>query len=267
MNKMRGALAEVWKYRSVLKSLVTTDLKQRYSDIVGGLFWSVVHPLVLIFIYTFVFSVVLRVRVSSVGGHLGYGIFLFSGMLPWMVIQESVSRATGVFFEQRDVLRHVSLPNYIVPLFPVLSGFLHHLFALLVFLIIVSVLGYEISGLIILLLPSFVALLVFAGAMAVIVAGFNVYWRDTGPFAQALLWIVFFATPIVYPLEIVPVRWRWVLEINPLTQLVGLYRSALFGLDPPGLLKIAYLFAWAVLAIALASWEFSRLNRDLTDYL
>jgi len=264
---MKNALAEVWKHRSVLASLVTTDLKQRYSDLVGGLFWSVVHPLVLIFIYTFVFSVVLKVRIGGTSSHLGYGIFLFSGMLPWIVIQESVSRATGVFFEQRDVLRHVNLPNYVMPIFPVLSGFLHHLFALLVFLIIISFFGHAVSGLLALLIPSFVALLLFAGALAMLVAGFSVYWRDTGPFAQALLWIIFFATPIVYPIEIVPVRWRWALEINPLTQLVGLYRSALVGLDPPSLIRMVYLFAWVVLALALAGWVFSRLSRDLADYL
>ena len=264
---MKGVLAQFIRHRAALVSLVRTDLKQRYSDIVAGLFWSVVQPLLLILLYTFVFSVVLRVKIGGSTNHLNYGIFLFSGMLPWMVIQESVSRATSVFFEQRDVLRHVRLPTYIIPIFPVLTSFLHHMLGLLVFLVLIAFFGYIISGWIALLLPAFVALFMFTGAMSVMVAGLNVYWRDAGPLAQSFLWILFFATPIVYPLDIVPVRWRWVLEVNPLTHLVELYRSALLGIAPPASWKVAYLFGWAALSVAAASWTFSRLNRDLADYI
>jgi len=264
---MRSTTAELFKHRNALVSLVLTDLKQRYSDIVAGLFWSVVHPLILLFVYTFVFSVILKVSIRGTNSALDYGVFLFAGMLPWMVIQESVARATSVFFEQRETLRHVRLPVHIVPIFPVLASFIHHLLALAVFLVLIPFFGYSFNLSLVLLIPAFIALFLITSALALLVSGFNVYWLDTGPLSQAILWILFFATPIVYPLGIVPTRLQWLLEINPLTQLVELYRWAFFGFPSLSSWKIAYLFGWAIFGFAFAFWIFSKLERDIADYL
>lgn len=264
---MKDAAVEIYKHKRVLLSLVLTDLKQRYSGIVGGLFWAVVHPLILILVYTFVFSVILKVNIRGTTSHLGYGVFLFAGMLPWMVIQESVLRAITGFFEQRETLKHIRLPAQIIPLFPVFTSFIHHLLALLVFLTLLSFLGYPISFSVVFLVPALVALLLFSISLALLVAGFNVYWMETGPLSQAVLWIAFFATPIVYPLDIVPVRLQWILEINPLTQLVELYRYAFFGFPVLRTWKILYLFGWAITGFAFASWVFSKLEREISDYL
>lgn len=260
-------MAEIYKYKNVLFSLVLTDLKQRYSGFVAGLFWSVVHPLVLILVYTFVFSVVLKVNVRGTTSHLGYGIFLFAGMLPWMVIQEAVLRAITVFFEQRETLKHVPLPAQIIPLFPVLTSFIHHFLALLVFLTLISFLGYPIGFSIIFLVPAFLALFLFSFSLALLIAGFNVYWMEMGPLSQAILWIVFFATPIVYPLDIVPNRLKWLLEVNPLTHLVEMYRYAFFGFPALSTWKIIYLFGWAIFGFIFSAQIFSKLEREIADYL
>lgn len=264
---MRSTATKVFKHKNALVSLVLTDLKQRYSDIVTGLFWSVVHPLILILVYTFVFSIILKVNIRGTSSPLDYGIFLFAGMLPWMVIQESTSRAMSIFFEQRETLRYVNLPIHIIPIFPVLASFIHHLLALLVFLVLIPLFDYKFGFSLAFLAPAFIALLFITSSLALLVSSFNVYWLDTGPLTQAILWILFFATPIVYPLDIVPARLQWLLEINPLTQLVELYRYAFFGFPLLSPWKIAYLFGWAIFGFAVAFWIFSKLERDIADYL
>ena len=170
-------------------------IKGRLSD----LFWSLVHPLVMLALYTYVFSAILKVRVGSAEGTGNFAIYLFCGLLPWNAFAEGVNRSTGVILEHANLTKRTVFPSEILPIHPVVSGIFNQLVGLNVLLVALLVTAHPFSPLI-LILPL-ILLLQFGltVGLARIVAGITVFVRDLGQVCGMVMTIRVFLTPIFYP--------------------------------------------------------------------
>lgn len=248
----------------LLRELVKRDFRGRYAGSLLGFVWSLIQPLWLLVLFSFVFASVLRI--SPLGERTSsFAVFLFAGLLPWMAIHEGVLRGSTAITDNAELVKKLSFPSEILVLAVVLAALLHQLIATVIFIAALAVVG-ELSPLTLPLLAVAVPLqTALALGLGLLLASVHVFFRDTAQILGLVFNAWFYLTPIVYPLELVPERYRFLIEANPLTHLVGLYRQAFLGpslaLDP-GLGWLA-LFAVALLGAGLAL--FRRLKPAFVD--
>lgn len=251
----------------LLRELVKRDFQSRYAGSLLGFFWSFVQPVFLLGLYTFVFSTVMQL--SLLGERTGsFGLFLFAGLVPWLAFQEGAQRSATVITENAMLVKKLTFPSEILVASSVVAALLHQAIAGGLFVVVLAVLG-ELAPLalpwLFLALPLQMALTLGLGLL---LAAVQVFVRDTAQVLGMVFTAWFFMTPIVYPLSMVPERYRVWIELNPMTTLVGIYRKALFGPaapEPiPGLLPLVLL---AVSAFAVGWVVFRRLKPTFVDEL
>jgi lipopolysaccharide transport system permease protein len=250
----------------LLKELVKRDFQGRYAGSLLGFMWSFVQPLWLLLLFTFVFSTVMKLRLPAGSAPSGnFASFLFSGLLPWMALQEGVMRASTAITDNATLVKKLRFPAELLVLAVVLAALLHEAIAASIFVVVLAWLGeLHLRGLPVLLLalPLQAALTLGLGLL---LGSVHVFFRDTAQALGMLFTGWFYLTPIVYPLEYVPARLRAWIELNPLTALVQLYRQAfLYGTVAlvPGTAALALT---AGVLLCLGFWLFRRLKTAFVD--
>ena len=241
------------------------DFKGRYAGSVLGFLWSFVQPLWSLALFTFLFSTVMKISPGIGERTSNFAIFLFCGLLPWMAIQEGIFRSSTAITDSAGLVKKMSFPSGLLIWAVVLAALLHEAIALGLFLIVLGVTGQlSLSGLWILIVavPLQIALTVGLGFLA---GACNVFFRDTAQIISMLLQGWFYLTPIVYPMSLVPDRFRPFLELNPLTTIVTLYREALLGGSMPSVLSLVPLMLTAVFSLVAGLWFFRRLRPAFAD--
>ena len=248
----------------LLRELVRRDFQGRYAGSVLGLVWSLLQPLWLIALFTFVFSTVMKV--SPIGTRTEhFAIFLFGGLLPWTALHEGVHRASTAITDNASLVKKLRFPAEILVLAVILAALLHEAIAAAIFvgaLIWVGELSWGGLPLLLLAVPLQLGLTLGLGLL---LSAVHVFFRDTAQILGMLFNVWFYLTPIVYPPALVPDRFRAWLELNPLTALVGLYRQAFLGGEAvlvPGTGALA--LASLVLVFA-GLWVFGRLKTTFVD--
>lgn len=248
----------------LLKELVKRDIQSRYAGSLLGLLWSFVQPLWLLLLYTFVFSTVMKI--APVGVRTGsFAAFLFSGLLPWMAIQEGVLRASTSVTDNATLVKKLRFPAESLVLSVVLAALVHQGIAALIFLAALAFTGHLAWGglpLLLLALPLQVCLMLGLGLL---LSAVHVFFRDTAQVIGMVLSGWFYFTPIVYPLAYVPKRFLPIIELNPLTALVGLYRQAFLGGEMALVPGTASLAVAAVVLLSAGCWLFARLKTAFVD--
>lgn len=215
-----------------------------------GVFWSVVQPLVMLVLYTYVFSSILRVRVGPSDGTDVFAIYLFCGMLPWNAFHEGVSRSATVILDNANLIKRTIFPAEILPVYVVASGIVNQLIGLGVLLGAVLLTAKTLSPLL-LFLPVILLLQgTFTLGLAWIIAALNVFLRDVGQVLGMVLTLWLFLTPVFYPPSSVPSSMRWILFVNPMMWIIESYRSVILRGTMPsstGLLALALCSATALL--------------------
>ncbi len=194
-----------------------------------------------------------------------FAIFLFCGLLPWMAMQEGITRATTAIIDSAGLVKKMSFPSELLVFAVVLSALLHEAIAAGIFLVVLALSGQlSLSGLPILLIavPLQIALTVGLGLAA---GAFHVFFRDTSQIIAMVMMGWFYLTPIVYPMSLVPLQLQPLLELNPLTVLVTLYREAFLGGSLPGISFLMPLILSAVIALGAGLWFFNRLRPAFAD--
>ena len=248
----------------LLKELVKRDFKGRYAGSLLGFVWSLIQPLWLLVLFSFVFATVLRI--SPMGERTSsFAVFLFAGLLPWMAIHEGVLRGSTAITDNAELVKKLSFPSEILVLAVALAALLHQSIAAAIFAAALAVRG-ELSVVTLPLLLVAVPLqTAIALGLGLLLASVHVFFRDTAQILGLVFNAWFYLTPIVYPLEMVPERYRALIAANPLTHLVELYRQAFLGPSlalPAGVGWLA-LFAAALLGAGLLL--FRRLRPAFVD--
>jgi lipopolysaccharide transport system permease protein len=258
-------LARLFRYRGLIQSLVARELKARYRGSVLGFLWSFINPLLLLSIYTFVFTVVLPNRNEIAQP---YAVFMFCGILPWNWFSSSLMEASGSLVAGGNLIKKVLFPAEILPLVAVLANMVH--FFLGLFILVAFLIGYrhwpDPAGL--LWFPVVVLVqLVFTAALALVLSALTVHYRDIRDLLSNLLMFWFFATPIIYPWQDENVRrYKWLFDLNPFTHLAVSYQEILFFDGPVGHAK--WLATLGVVSIGLffaGYWFFDRLRDSFAE--
>ena len=219
-----------WTKFDLLRTLVRRDLEARYKGSVLGNLWSLVNPLSQLLIYTYVFSVVLKVKLSLKGlpanENLSFGLWLFAGLLPWIAFSTGLLQSASSVIGQPNLVKKVVFPLSLLPLVPILSAFVESAFGLMMLIFFVAVSSGTLHTTLALLPLVWLPQLLLTAGLGYLGAGLTVFLRDIPQTLNVILNIWFYATPIVYPITSIPESWRnWVLWLNPLAAIAEVYRD------------------------------------------
>lgn len=229
-------MAQIWASRELLGFLVRKELKVRYKNSALGFLWSFLNPALVLMIYYVVFKYFLHNPTPD------FALFLFAGLLPWNVFNNSMLSAAGVLVAHAGIVKKVAFPREVLALSQVGTAIAYFSFQTCILAAFLA--GFEVMpawGYVPLLLFALLCDIIFSAALAVFLSAVNVYLRDVQHLVEVLLVALFFSPPIVYAFANIAhdlrnhVWFRWVYEANPLMWIVISFQRCLFGnVIPPG---------------------------------
>ena len=256
-----------WRHRSLIRSMVKRDILGRYRGSFGGLFWTVIHPLMMMLTYTFVFGVVLRTRFGDDGHPSNFILYFLAGMLPWLPVSEALGRAPGVVIEHANFVKKLVFPVEILPVNLTMAGLFSQVFGVVIFIGALLYFGRDLrtttAYLPVLVVPQLLLTLGMAWFFAVL----GVFFRDLGQLIGFLLTVWFFTTPICFPVASLPPDYLWLFEINPMFTLVSAYRAVLLEGVTPAWKPLG---VWTLLSAAflvLSHALFYKLKKSFSDLI
>ena len=262
---MLANLIRLFRYRGLVQILVARELKARYRGSVLGFFWSFVNPLLLLLVYSFVFTVI--IDRGDIAGLEPYAVFLFCGLLPWTWFSSSLNESANVLIVNGNLIKKVVFPVEILPVVAVTSNLCHFVLGLPIlfgFLLWDDV-PLRVAELI--WFPAVVAVqLCLTLGLAMFLAALTVHFRDLKDLLANALTLWFFATPILYEMSAVPEGARAIMNLNPFAHLAVSYQQILFHEEAFG--HWPWLSALAAAGgglFLLGYWFFDRLRDSFAE--
>ena len=248
-------LKAIWEYRELLYFLVWRDLKVRYRQTLIGICWVVLQPLLTMIIFTAIFS--RFAKIPSDG--LPYPIFAYSALLPWNLFASSLTRGSDSIVTNAQLISKIYFPRLLLPLSGVLSPLVD--FAISLVILIIMMIWYGTLPTVgILALPIFLVLAILTAlAVGLWLSALNVRYRDVAHAIPFLIQLWMFASPIVYPVSLVPERWRLFYSLNPMAGVIEGFRWALLGKESPdlGVIIISSIMVLALLLPGIVYFKYT----------
>jgi lipopolysaccharide transport system permease protein len=259
-------LRRLLRYRGLISSLVSRELKARYRGSALGFLWSFINPLLLLLIYSFVFTTVMP---NETAGVQPYQLFMFCGILPWTWFSSSLNDAAGSLISGGNLIKKVLFPAEVLPLVSVLTNMVHFFLGLPILVAFLLIYRHYPNPANLVWFPVAVAVqLLFTSALALVLSALAVHFRDIRDILANILTLWFFATPIIYPWFQPSVqRFHLFFDINPFTHLAVSYQEILFFNNGPlGHWKwLLALGAASVLLFLAGYWLFDRLRDSFAE--
>ena len=261
---MLANLRELFRCRGLIETLVVRELKARYRGSVLGFFWSFVNPLLLLLVYSFVFSVVLP---GFRGDLEPYALFLFCGLLPWTWFSSALLESSNALIMNGNLINKVQFPAEVLPIVAVLSNTVHFFLALPVlggFLLFYAA-PLRLAELVWFPVVILVQLILSLG-LGLLLSALTVHFRDLKDLLANLLTLWFFCTPIIYPMSMLPANGRFLMNLNPFAHIAISYQEILFYDGPFGHWKwLLALLVASVGVFAVGYMLFDRLRDSFAE--
>jgi lipopolysaccharide transport system permease protein len=261
-------LASLWRNRELITTMTKREVLGRYRGSVMGLLWSFFNPVLMLAIYTFVFSVVFKARWS--GGEESkteFALVLFSGLIVFSLFAECITRAPGTVLSNVSYVKKVAFPLEILPFVTLLSALFHSAVSLAVWLLAYLILFGTPQPTAIYLPLIVLPLILFIMGLSWVLASLGVYLRDVSQFIVPITTMLMFLSPIFYPATALPEDYRYLLLLNPMTPVIEQTRGVLyFGTSPNFGMLATHWAATSVLAWLGFVW-FQKTRKGFADVL
>ncbi len=267
MGDFKGRLIALWHYRGFVLSMVAREFRGRYMGSLLGSIWSVLNPLAMIFIYTVIFSRVMRAKLPGIDDSMAYGLFVCAGLLPWLFFVELLNRFPNIFIEQAALLKKVSFPRITLPVIALCSATINFLIIFGLFLAFLLVTGRFPGWAVFGYIPLLIVQQMFVVGFGVMMGSINVFFRDIGQFISVVLQFWFWFTPIVYAMTMVPASAQKLLHFNPMARFVQSYQDIILYGTWPDFAQFKLHLIGAVLALVGGFFVFHRLADEMVDEL
>ncbi|GBE05806.1 teichoic acid translocation permease protein TagG [bacterium BMS3Abin10] len=241
---MFNDIRELVKYRELLLNIAVREIKIRYKQSVLGIFWTILQPLLMMAIFTLIFS--RFARIPSDG--LPYPVFSYTALLPWTFFATSLSFAIPSLVTNSSLLTKIYFPREIFPMASILAATVDFFIAGVVFSVILIFYGISVTPYALYIIPIVFVQVMFTLAVALFASAMNVYYRDIRYALPFFIQIWMFLCPIIYPVSLVPERFRTLYMLNPMAPIIDGYRNVLLKGAPP---EYGYLGIAAVITLVM----------------
>jgi len=268
-HRLASVFSSCWRHRQLILQMARRDVIGRYRGSVLGLAWSLVTPLLMLAVYTFLFGVVFRSRwgTSAEEGRVGYALTLFVGLIVHGLFAECVNRAPGLVLQHASFVKRVVFPLEILPWTVLASALFHASVSLCIWVLVAVASGAPLSPAALLLPLVFVPLVLLTMGCTWFLASLGVYLRDVGHSVALLTTVLLFLAPILYPMSAVPPDYRALIRLNPLTFVVEQARAVLTAGALPDFAGLAVFTAGSLLVATLGLWWFQKTRPGFADVL
>jgi len=251
----------------LILSLARRELVARYKGSMLGIVWAIVTPVVMIAIFTFIFAGIFNARFAARGTPWDYALYLFCGLLPWTMFQETLQQSSTTIVTHANLVKRVVFPLETLPVAQALSSLGTQMFGTLALMVATVIVRHELHATILWLPALLVPQLIFTLGAAWLVASLGVFLRDIAQGITLVLMAWMYLTPIIYPESMVPERYRPFINLNPFTALVRSYRRIFLEGLAPDWSSLVYFSAFAGVLFVFGYWWFAKTRRNFADVI
>lgn len=266
--KPQEIFSSLWRNRDLLLASTKREVLGRYQGSVMGILWSFLNPLLMLSVYTFIFSVIFKARWhGGSSSQTEFALILFSGLIVFNIFSECINRAPSIITSNSNYVKKVIFPLEILPCIPLASALFHSLISFAVWIIAYTALFSPPHATTLFLPLIIIPLLFFSLGISWILASLGVFLRDIAQITGLLTSALMFLSPIFYPIASIPENYRVLIYINPLTAPIEQTRGVLFWGTPPDLLVVAASWLGSAAIAWLGFAFFQKTRRGFSDAL
>jgi lipopolysaccharide transport system permease protein len=256
-------LDAVWRYRELLVVLIYRDIQVLYKQAALGVAWAIVQPVFAVIVFSVIFGRFAQMPSDGIP----YPVFAFAAVLPWTYFAEAVRRGGTGLVSDSELVRKVYFPRLIIPLAGVIAPLLDFMIAFVILLGVMIWFGVMPSWRLLAVPPLLVIAALLALAIGLWLGPINVRFRDVKHTLPFMLQVWMYATPIVYPMSIVPAEWRWLYSLNPMVGVIEGFRWAVFGRGNPDIAAIGISLSVIALLLIGGLMFFKRMEQSFADLI
>ncbi len=247
----------IFSHTYALRLLIIRELASRYKGTIMGVFWLFLQPLMMVIVYSFVFSVIMKVRIPGMDNSYHFALYLMTAMMPFLAFQDAVLAASNSLFSNSSLIHKSTLPVIFLPLVPMLATVVTEVIALVIIVIAAFFLLNQISYYLLFLPLLIVVRVCLSVAIGYILAILSVFIQDLRQALGLLLTMLMFLTPILYPASMIPVRFLPLNNLNPMYHLLDAYRALILRGELPDI-GVVYVAALALLLLVFSVYFFQK---------
>lgn len=255
------------EHGGLIRSMVRRDLTSRYKGSVMGMAWTIITPAVMIVIFTVIFSGIFNAKFGNEGGPLSFAVYLFCGMLPWIAFSDGVLRSTTVLTDNVNLVRRVVFPLEALPVNLAFSALMQQLLGTIVLLLAALMMQRTLHATALLMPLLLIPQLLATIGLGWLMASLGVFIRDMAQVNQLALQTFLYLTPILYPENLIPQNYRWLVDWNPFAALIRSYRRILLEGQMPDWRGLSFTLIFALLCFGFGYWWFERTKKAFADVL
>lgn len=252
---------ELYHYRQLLKSNVKKEIRGKYKGSFLGVLWSFVNPLLMTLVYAIVFPFILK----STQPH--YVTFIVIAILPWTWFTTVIAQGTNTVVVNGGIIKKVYFPREILPISIDTSGLINFLISCLIIFIFLIFSGIGFSWYILLLPLIIITQYILLLGIIFITSSIDVYVRDAEYIINFFVMMLFYATPILYSSDLLPKKFAWILNLNPMTTIINSYRNIFYYQTMPNLKALGLVFAFSCVLLLIGYKVFKKLERGFAEEL
>lgn len=262
-GKFAENLKLVGEYRELLVNLAHREISQRYKQSVLGYAWVILNPLFQLVVMSFVFSTILKI--PSLG--VPFIIFLAVALLPWNLFTNSLSSSANVLIGNSSLITKIYFPREILVYATIIAKMVDFFYSCIVLIFFLLLFQIQITPTILWIPLIFLIQLIFMTGISLILAAFNLFYRDIQYLLSLVLMLWMYLTPIMYPVEIIPLKFRFLFSLNPMAVIVNAYREVILGGGMPNLNSLGIAFFMSLGVFGLGFILFKKLEGKFADFV
>lgn len=249
----------LYQYRELLKTNVQKEIRGKYKGSFLGILWSFLNPLLMVMVYAIVFPYIMRTNIDN------YLVYLITGVIPWNFFITCITTGCNCVWMNGGIIKKVYFPREILPISVVAAGLINFLISCVIILLFVffSGIGFSIQ---LLWLPLIaIVQTILSLGLLFILSAINVYVRDIEYIVGFFLNLLFYATPILYTVDMFPPKFQWILYLNPMTHLVDAYRDIFYYKVMPEIGSLIFIAIFSVLVLGIGYFIFRKLEKGFAE--
>lgn len=254
-------LINLYKYRELLRTSVKKEIRGKYKGAWLGVLWSYLNPILMLIVYSFVFTKIMKIDIEN------YSMFLFTAFIPWTFFTTSISQGSLSTVSNGNLMKKVYFPREIIPISSVTANAINFMISTIIVLAALLVtnigLSYNLLFFPLILLIQYILTL----GITFITSSLIVYARDLEHIISVFLMALFYATPIVYSLDMIPKEYSFLFKLNPMASIIQGYRDILFYKKSPDLKSLIVVALISIIIFIIGHFVFKKLEKNFVEEL
>ena len=267
MTRLQLKTQQIWQNRFFILTAIKMDFKSRFSRSLFGSVWAILNPLVMVAIYAFILSKIMQAKLPGIESSYAYPIYLISGIIGWTLFTEVISRSLMVFIENGHYLKKLSFPRSNLIFIVLGASLINSGIFILVSIAIFLILNFYPSSSLLWLIPLEILTALFALGIGISCGVLNVFLRDLGQVVPIILQLLFWLTPIVYTINIIPQDVQYLLELNPVFDIINMYHDVLAYQTAPSMQSMAKLALITLIANIIGLTLYRKAHNQIVEEL